>query len=137
MDELEQGFIKKYGPEGGLSRDGYFKILITLPIFVIVVISTSCIWWAEHEKRKVQEQVDREKREKALLARATQGVVQPPKPKIVSKIFSQLIRIRHDTKIQEWKLLFIEYGYYQQLNDGLKKCSNKNKFHFFCPVCFK
>ena len=84
LEELEQSFVKKYGPPRKQPQhDLYLKVGITLPIFVIVLISTACVWWSQYEKRKLKERDERERREQYLLARATQPPVQPPKPKIV------------------------------------------------------
>ena len=84
MEELEQNFVKKYGPPQKQPQyDLFLKVGITLPIFVIVLLSTACIWWSQHEKRKLKERDEREKREQFLIARASQVPVEPPKPKIV------------------------------------------------------
>ena len=82
LEELENRFIEKYGSKGS-TNSSYFQVLVTLPLFLMVVITISCIWWSEHEKRKEE---DRQKVEKAKLALITKAAVTgPPKPKIVSE----------------------------------------------------
>jgi len=78
-EEMEQAFVDKYRSK--LQKMPYLSVLFTLPIFILVIIVISCIWWDEKLRSLRKEKTDENK----LKQNTTEIVIsQPSKPKIVS-----------------------------------------------------